>query len=452
MKNDTTILQDVRSVELAALPECFNKQEGWYQPDDFNLLLRREQERSQRSGNPTAYIALELCKERTKSQTLPRKDFENLLNALIMLITRNTRFVDIKSISDAGAISILLVDTSLEGAKAFIEKIVDKFFDYLKGEDHPRWIKMIRNVSISCFPLGSIESCNRIEGIPIMVRNLHFEDRSEKKNGKPDSPPVNGIDNSNGKAPIKANGLALERSLVLTWKAHAGANGNLVQTQQPYIAEDQQFYEFSKRVMDIFGAIAGLLLFGPVMLLVAALIKLTSEGPVLFKQERVGLGGSHFTFLKFRTMRVNNDDSVHQDYVRKLIEGKEDEINNGSEENPVYKLTNDDRITVIGHFLRRTSLDEIPQLFNVLTGTMSLVGPRPPIPYEVAVYKSWHLRRVLDAKPGITGLWQVYGRNRTTFDEMVRLDLQYIQQRSLLFDIQLIVKTVTGMLFSKEGL
>ncbi len=449
MKNDAAILQNIRSIELTALPECFNKQEGWYQPLDFNLLLRREQERSQRSGNPTAYIALELCKERTQSQTLPRKDFENLFNALIVLITNNTRFVDIKSISDSGAISILLVDTSLEGAKAFIEKLVDKFFDYLKGEDHPRWIKMIRNISISCFPLGSIETCNRIEGIPIMVRNLHFEDRPEKKNGKPPETEPNG---KSEHPPLKANGLAFERNLVLSWKAHSGVSTVSLAPENVQVDQASYFYVLSKRLMDIGGALAGIILFAPIMLIIAAVIKATSEGPVLFKQERVGLGGANFTFLKFRTMRVNNDDSVHQEYVRKLIEGKEEEINNGSDDNPVYKLTNDTRITAIGHFLRKTSLDEIPQLFNVLTGTMSLVGPRPPIPYEVAVYQNWHLRRVLDAKPGITGLWQVYGRNKTTFDEMVRLDLQYIQQRSLLFDIELIIRTVTGMLFSKEGL
>jgi lipopolysaccharide/colanic/teichoic acid biosynthesis glycosyltransferase len=157
---------------------------------------------------------------------------------------------------------------------------------------------------------------------------------------------------------------------------------------------------------------------------------------VLFRQTRVGQFGRQFTFLKFRSMYLANDSSIHQEYVKDLIAGR-----NGVGQNGVYKIQNDPRVTRIGQFLRKTSLDELPQFWNVLKGDMSLVGPRPPVPYEVEVYDIWHRRRLLQAKPGITGLWQVKGRSRTTFDEMVRLDLQYTLSSSLWVDLKILAQT-----------
>lgn len=205
-----------------------------------------------------------------------------------------------------------------------------------------------------------------------------------------------------------------------------------------------------KRLMDIVGAIIGIILFFPVMLITAALVKLESTGPVLFKQRRVGYKGKYFTFLKFRSMFVNNEDRIHQDYVTKLIHGEKDQINYGTEEKPCYKIVDDPRITPIGRFLRKTSLDELPQFFNVLKGEMSLVGPRPPIPYEVKEYQNWHFRRIMEVKPGITGLWQVLGRSRTTFDEMVRLDIEYAERWSLWLDLKILFKTVRAVI-AAEG-
>lgn len=201
-----------------------------------------------------------------------------------------------------------------------------------------------------------------------------------------------------------------------------------------------------KRWLDVIGAIAGLLLFSPLLLLTAILVKTTSRGPILFKQKRVGYRGDAFTFLKFRTMYNNCENRIHQEYVKSLIRGKSGESNQGSSDQPVYKIKNDPRITPVGRFLRKTSLDELPQLWNVFVGEMSLVGPRPPIPYEVDEYQKWHRRRVLEAKPGITGLWQVSGRNKTTFDEMVRLDIQYTRHWSLALDIKILLKTIKVML------
>jgi lipopolysaccharide/colanic/teichoic acid biosynthesis glycosyltransferase len=192
-----------------------------------------------------------------------------------------------------------------------------------------------------------------------------------------------------------------------------------------------------KRMMDIAGSLLALTLCAPIMLAIALAVKMTSRGPVFFRQQRVGQYGKGFTFLKFRSMYVNNDASVHKDFVTKLIH----EAGNNGSGNGVYKITNDKRITPLGGFLRRTSLDELPQFINVLKGEMSLVGPRPAIPYELAVYKTWHRRRVLEVKPGITGLWQVTGRSRVKFDDMVRLDLRYATSWSPWLDFKILLRT-----------
>jgi lipopolysaccharide/colanic/teichoic acid biosynthesis glycosyltransferase len=196
-----------------------------------------------------------------------------------------------------------------------------------------------------------------------------------------------------------------------------------------------------KRTMDIIGSALMLVLCAPLLLIIAATVKATSKGPVLFKQHRVGQYGRRFTFLKFRSMRVDNDPSVHREYVTKLIAGEAERIQASANGTGVYKLTNDKRITRIGAFLWKTSLDELPQFLNVLKGDMSLVGPRPPIPYELAAYQTWHRRRVLEVKPGITGLWQVTGRSLVKFDDMVRLDLRYATSWSPWLDLKILLRT-----------
>ena len=175
--------------------------------------------------------------------------------------------------------------------------------------------------------------------------------------------------------------------------------------------------------------------------MIALIIKLTSKGPVLFEQERLGQFGARFKCLKFRTMYTNCDSKIHRDYVQQYIAGNAQTAADGNSEKTLYKLTADPRVTAIGRFLRKTSLDEFPQFWNVLRGEMSLVGPRPPVPYEFEVYDIWHRRRVLELKPGITGLWQVSGRNRMRFDEMVRLDLRYSQKWSLWLDLKILLAT-----------
>ena len=203
-----------------------------------------------------------------------------------------------------------------------------------------------------------------------------------------------------------------------------------------------------KRTFDIATSALAILLLFPLWLLLAILIKLDSRGPIFYTQERVGMDGRLFLLYKFRTMIADADPELHREYQRAFIAGRA-EANLGDDQKPTYKLLADPRITRVGKILRRTSLDEVPQLINVLMGDMSIVGPRPPIPYEVEAYELWHRKR-LDMKPGLTGLWQVSGRNRLPFEEMVRLDLFYIENWSLLLDLKIILRTGFVMI-GREG-
>jgi lipopolysaccharide/colanic/teichoic acid biosynthesis glycosyltransferase len=191
-----------------------------------------------------------------------------------------------------------------------------------------------------------------------------------------------------------------------------------------------------RRAADIVVGTGLVLLLSPVLLLVALAIRLDSRGPALFRQRRVGHEEREFTLLKFRSMRVDADPRGHREYVTSLIQGS---TADGGREN-LYKLAVDDRITPVGRWVRRWSLDELPQLFNVIAGHMTLVGPRPAIPYEVAEYPSWYLQR-FSVKPGLTGLWQVSGRSERTYEEMVRLDVEYARDRTLLLDLSILAKT-----------
>jgi len=205
--------------------------------------------------------------------------------------------------------------------------------------------------------------------------------------------------------------------------------------------ESNRLSRATKRMIDVLGSLSLLALLSPVFLAIAVAVKLTSEGPVLFRQKRIGEHGTPFTFLKFRSMYTDNDSSQHKEYVRQLIAGQAAKQPTDGNGEGVFKLTDDPRITPLGSFLRRTSLDELPQFLNVLRGEMSLVGPRPPVPYEVEAYATWHRRRLLEAKPGITGLWQVEGRSRVGFDDMVRLDLRYARNCSPWLDLKILIQT-----------
>jgi len=203
-----------------------------------------------------------------------------------------------------------------------------------------------------------------------------------------------------------------------------------------------------RRSADLLFAFTLIVLFSPILIAVAIAVRIDSPGPALFRQRRVGHDQREFTLYKFRSMRVDCDPRGHREYVTALINGESSApADDGSE--TIYKVAVDDRITPVGRWIRRWSLDELPQLFNVLLGDMTLVGPRPAIPYEVAEYPSWYLRR-FTVKPGLTGLWQVSGRSERSYEEMVRLDIEYSEQRSLGLDLSILVKT-PWVVLSRKG-
>lgn len=240
---------------------------------------------------------------------------------------------------------------------------------------------------------------------------------------------------------------------------HAVESSTFVEAAQGAVGEARGGDYRFKRALDIAGASAMLLLLALPMLLVAAAVALTSKGSPIFKQARVGKGGVPFTFYKFRSMQVDSDDRLHREFVANLIKGDASSSAPSSAPSATatapttvdhqatfFKLKTDPRVTPLGRFIRKTSIDELPQLFNVLKGDMSLVGPRPPIPYESAQYQPWHLRRILAIKPGITGLWQVEGRSNVGFSDMVRLDLRYLRDCSFRLDIKILWKTVGAVI------
>jgi lipopolysaccharide/colanic/teichoic acid biosynthesis glycosyltransferase len=219
-----------------------------------------------------------------------------------------------------------------------------------------------------------------------------------------------------------------------------------------------------KRALDLTAAMAGLIVLSPVMLLTALAVAATSPGDIIFRQVRLGRRGVPFVLYKFRSMRSDADDGIHRQYVTDVIRsggGKGGSAKGGgavgggggtaadAADKPWTKLSIDPRITPIGRILRKSGLDELPQLFNVIKGDLSIVGPRPPLPYEAEQYKAWHLRRILEMKPGITGLWQVEGAQGCSFNEMVRMDLRYSRHWSLLLDLKLIFKTIPVLALRK---
>ena len=214
---------------------------------------------------------------------------------------------------------------------------------------------------------------------------------------------------------------------------------------KPGISKNQRTL---KRVFDVLSTTLVMLFATPIMLMVAILIKIDSPGPVFFKQKRIGENKIPFNIYKFRSMRFDTDDDLHKTYVRRLIsENISPQQQNGTEVKSL-KIEKDPRVTRVGHIIRKLSIDELPQIFNVLRGEMSLVGPRPPLPYEFEIYQDWHMYRLI-APPGITGLWQVKARNQVSFDEMVRMDIEYINNYSFWLDIKLLLKTPWALINTK---
>jgi lipopolysaccharide/colanic/teichoic acid biosynthesis glycosyltransferase len=233
------------------------------------------------------------------------------------------------------------------------------------------------------------------------------------------------------------------------WNDHRGPGSRALYPDLIQRGHTRKSALIVKRIMDAALSALALVVLSPLFAVIAAAIKLSSEGPVFFTQERLGQYGKTFTCLKFRTMYMRNNPKIHQDYVERLIRKTPDENASSTEGQIVYKIKDDPRVTGVGRFLRKSSLDELPQLLNVLKSEMSLVGPRPPVLYEYEAYDIWHRRRVFEVKPGITGLWQVKGRSQVSFDEMVRLDLRYARSWSFWLDIRILLQTPRAVLSGK---
>lgn len=404
----------------------------------FKKRLLLERRRSERLDTISSIILLDFQLFIGNDETSKKA-----LEQLLLTIAATIRETDVVSVNDKNMILILLPDTEIKGAQNVCDKMMKKIKLMQFDNSVLEQINFDKtDLNILLFPekvvskttpvtaaLAQAESDTRIpnNGFKLgILKNIYF--KTDYLNHLEEPLFLNG--SSSVSVPLVKNSFFSIR----------------VWTKLSLF-----FQRLIKRAFDLSGALTGLLILSPVFLITAIVVKLTSKGPILYQQKRLGHKGRYFTFYKFRSMYVNNEDRIHREYMKKLISGSIKDINNGSEGDPCYKIVNDPRITPFGKLMRKTSIDELPQLWNVLIGEMSLVGPRPPLPYEVEEYKNWHYRRVFDVKPGITGLWQVSGRNRTTFDEMVRLDIFYAKNWSLRLDLSILLKTAKSI-FVADGI
>lgn len=381
----------------------------------FQKRIYEEEARTHRTNSPFSLIFIDLDLNHMTGEIHKEKVYRVLADSVF----KNSRETDLKGWFNDHIMAVLLPETPYSGAEVLCTKLI--------------------NASKAALPDCSengfrLEDCFTITSYPrILYGDENANSRLVAK--------TKGLD----PAPILSKGIRSEL------RHNAGKRSNKKhKLQLPLFPHEfKGLYSGKipralKRLVDIVGSLIAIVFFLPSMLIIAALIKLTSPGPILYRQTRMGFLGRDFTFLKFRSMYMGCDENSHKEYVTNLI--KDD---HHKAETLLYKMESDPRVTPLGRFLRMSSLDELPQLFNVLKGEMSLVGPRPPIPYEVEEYENWHLRRILEVKPGITGLWQVTGRSTTTFNQMVRLDISYVSNWSLWLDFKILLRTIWAVLSAR---
>ncbi|MFH0810088.1 MAG: sugar transferase [Pseudomonadota bacterium] len=352
---------------------------------ELSIRLEEERSRAERSSLPLSVILCDLG--RVEESFGAARGFEHFLGGLCRWLQGSLRRVDVRGWYDASQVAILLPATPHEGAECVLERLAGWLEAELRQKKCPEVADPRRLLQLATYP-----DCVRRRAARRVEAGL----------------------------PSFAGGPSL-----------GGVN------------------RIIKRGLDIGIGSIMLLLSLPAVVLIGMAIRLTSPGPAIYRQVRLGEGGGPFNYYKFRSMHMANDDTGHREYTRRLISGEVETINNGEVGNLCLKLRRDPRVTALGRFLRRSSLDELPQLINVLKGDMSLVGPRPPIPYETEHYRDWHLRRILAAKPGMTGLWQVRSRSSSSFDEMVRLDLCYADSWSIWADLKILFQTIPAVLSAK---
>ncbi len=392
------LIRRVRAFRLREQPP-FDRELGLYSRKHFLARLSEERERTRRTGSPFSLLIADIGRiAMALAGLLKGKAPRRLHRDLVRSLVSGSRKTDIKGWFEENEIGFILPGTAIDGAFKYREKMLHRIEKQWKGVQTDQLQEFIRTLSF-----GDAETPQG--------------DSNPDRSGKAEEPDTS-KDYRLHEAIFSASNSATQRA--------------------------------AKRMIDIVGSLIGLGVASIPMLVVAVLIKLTSSGPVVFCQERVGFLGRRFLIFKFRSMVANANPEIHKNYVSDLINGRKENINQGTPEEPFYKQNHDPRITPIGRIIRKFSLDELPQLFNVLRGDMSLVGPRPPIPYEVEQYKLWHTGRIFEVKPGVTGLWQVTARSRASFDDMVRLDLHYANHWSLWLDLKIILKTFPA-LFSAHG-
>lgn len=360
---------------------------GLYIEDYFNELLRIERKRTERSKKPFLLVLADVS-----GADWAERDY--LLKNISSILFASTREIDIKGwYKNNEVVGILFTELSGVG-------------ESLASARNNILVKLGRNLS------ESVDD-KRLRSVTISSHVFPEDGESQERELPPDS--------------------NLYPDLL---------------TKQP---KSHRFSLFIKRLIDLTVSLALLVLLSPLYVAIGLFVKLSSKGPVFFKQERVGHFGKKFTFLKFRSMYTDTDAEIHKKFIEQFIAGEKGNVTALGQDGqaPTFKITNDPRVTPVGRFLRKTSLDELPQLFNVLKGEMSLVGPRPPIPYECEHYDIWHRRRILEIKPGVTGLWQVKGRSSTSFDDMVRLDLKYALEWSLWLDLKILMLTPWAVVCGK---
>ena len=349
--------------------------------NEFSFIVGRERARSDRTGQYFSLAVFEL-NEKNKGQTSPF--------LLAEVLNQRKRSTDEIGWFDTRRIGVILPDTPVEGAR----KVADDICQRIATKVVPPSFK------VYTYSTGSLPEFDW-EG-----RNCASPEKYLEK-GAPGQM-------QSGK----------EEMCTVDWSEKG---------IEPLLGYPMPIW---KRAMDILGSIAGIVFASPIMILVAFGVKLTSPGPSFFRQKRIGYGAQAFTIYKFRSMFSGATQDLHSRYLDEFIKGKAQKNGDGA-----FKIKDDPRVTPFGRFLRKWSLDELPQLFNVLKGDMSLVGPRPEPSYAITNYPYWYHRRTMGVKPGITGLWQVTGRSRITYEEMVRLDIRYLQTMSFFNDSKILLRT-----------
>jgi lipopolysaccharide/colanic/teichoic acid biosynthesis glycosyltransferase len=354
-----------------------------YSSSEFSSIIHRERDRADRTGQGFSLVIFEVANGRRRSESVRN---------LVPILTRRIRSTDAIGWLENGRIGVILPHTTTENAWKFVGNVRYAF----NGNTPPECV-------VYAYPSLWIPGD---EEFPSQ------DSRSRRK--------------ISGPAETDASGAQL------SFLPPANRTRPIDALEPDFLFKIPLW----KRAIDIVGSLVAILFLSPLLLLVPILIKIVSPGPALFRQDRVGYRGKVFTIWKFRTMHVNADTNPHRNYVQGLI----------NNENIMTKLDNgnDRRIIPFGNLLRATGIDELPQLMNVLLGDMSLVGPRPCLSYEVQEYSPWQMRR-FDAVPGLTGLWQVSGKNRTTFKEMMRLDIGYAKKRAFLLDMMIFLKTIPAI-------